>query len=245
MPDLPRSITGAAARVPVRLVYGLGLAPAAWTFWLGVNDQLGADPMKVLEHELGEWSLIYLVAGLAVTPLRDLTGVNLIRFRRAIGLLAFAYALLHLLTYGVLDQGLDWAAIWADVVKRPYITVGMAAFVLLLPLAATSNDASIRRLGAAGWRRLHLLVYPAAAGAALHYVLLVKAWPLEPLLYAGAVLGLIVYRGARKISRRTGARGGRARGSAPERGRGPGATVSGQTGAGPNHAEGSRVRVSR
>ena len=103
----------------------------------------------------------------------------------------------------MLDQGLDWAAIFADIVKRPYITVGMASFVLLVPLAATSNNASIRRLGGQAWARLHKLVYIAAAGGALHYVLLVKSWPLEPLVYAAIVAGLLAYRLVRRLKRAT------------------------------------------
>ena len=120
-----RQVNDVVQRVPRWLVYALGLVPAIAYFALGVLDQLGADPMRALEQELGEWALRFLIAGLFVTPLRQLTGVNLLRYRRAIGLLAFYYAVLHLTVYMVLDQGLDWAAIWADIVKRPYITVGM------------------------------------------------------------------------------------------------------------------------
>lgn len=211
---LSRGVTDAAAKVPVWLVYILGVVPGVWTFGLGLTDGLGADPLKVLEHELGEWALIYLVAGLAVTPLRQVLAVNLLRFRRAIGLLAFFYALAHLVVYVGLDQVLDWRAIWADIVKRPYITVGMAGFLLLLPLALTSNHASIRRLGGAAWSKLHMLVYPAALLAALHYVLLVKAWPLEPLVYLGLVVVLLGYRAVKKLTRkprtREGARPARA-----------------------------------
>jgi sulfoxide reductase heme-binding subunit YedZ len=193
-----RRITEAIGRfVPRWAVYTLGLAPAAITFGLGLTDQLGADPLKTLERELGEWGLRFLIAGLAVTPLRQLAGVNLLRYRRALGLLAFYYAALHLIVYMVLDQRLDWAAIWADIVKRPYITVGMASFVLLVPLAATSSNAAIRHLGGQAWAQLHKLVYLAAAGAALHYVLLVKAWPTEPLVYAAIVATLLAYRALR------------------------------------------------
>ena len=186
-----RQVNDVVQRVPRWLVYALGLVPALAYLTLGVLDQLGADPMRALEQELGEWALRFLIAGLFVTPLRQLTGVNLLRYRRAIGLLAFYYAVLHLTVYTGLDQGLDWAAIWADIVKRPYITVGMGSFVLLVPLALTSNNASIRRLGSEAWNRLHKLVYVAAAGGALHYVLLVKSWPLEPLVYATIVTGLL------------------------------------------------------
>ena len=176
------------------VLYWVGMVPAAWTFWLGIADQLGPDPMKALERSLGLWALRFLVAGLAVTPLRRLAGINLLRYRRAVGLLAFFYAALHLLTYTVLDQGLDWAAIWKDIVKRPYITVGMLAFLVLVPLAATSNKAAIRRIGGPAWVRLHRWVYLAAAAAAVHFVMVVKAWPAEPLVYAGLVALLLAYR---------------------------------------------------
>ncbi|HEY7384163.1 MAG TPA: protein-methionine-sulfoxide reductase heme-binding subunit MsrQ [Beijerinckiaceae bacterium] len=189
-----RAISDALRRVPVWLVYVVGFVPALVYFYLGVTDQLGADPLKVLEKSLGLWALRFLIATLTVTPLRETLGVNLIRFRRALGLLAFYYAALHLTTYLVLDQGLDWPRIWADIVKRPYITIGMAAFLVLVPLALTSNNASIRRLGAHGWARLHKLVYFAAAAGAVHFVLLVKSWPPEPLVYAAIVAALLAYR---------------------------------------------------
>jgi methionine sulfoxide reductase heme-binding subunit len=198
MPVTSRSISSTLQRVPVWLVYVVGFIPAVVTFTLGVMDQLGADPLKTLERELGEWALRFLIVGLCITPLRQAAGINLVRYRRALGLLAFYYAALHLITYMVLDQGLEWAAIGADIVKRPYITIGMASFTLLVPLALTSNNASIRRLGSR-WNRLHKLVYIAAAGGALHYVMLVKAWPKEPLVYAAIVAALLAYRGLRAL----------------------------------------------
>jgi sulfoxide reductase heme-binding subunit YedZ len=175
-------------------IYVLGMVPAAWTFHLAVVDQLGADPLKTLEQTLGLWALRFLIICLAITPLRRLGGPNLIRYRRAIGLLAFFYAVLHLTTYLVLDQGLDLTAIWQDIVKRPYITVGMLAFAILVPLAVTSNNLMIRRLGGVAWQRLHRLVYVAAAAAAVHFVMVVKAWPLEPLVYAALVASLLLFR---------------------------------------------------
>jgi len=186
-------------QVPKVAVYIVGFVPAAWLFHQGVNDRLGADPMRYLEQALGLWALRFLIATLAVTPLRQLLGVNLLRYRRALGLLAFYYAALHLVTYMVLDQGLDFQAIWADIVKRPYITIGMATFVILVPLAVTSNNAAIRRLGGQAWARLHRLVYLAAIGAALHFVLVVKSWPLEPLVYAAIVAVLLGYRLVRSL----------------------------------------------
>jgi sulfoxide reductase heme-binding subunit YedZ len=175
-------------------VYWLGAMPAIWAFYLAISDQLGADPMKSLERLLGLWALRFLVIGLCVTPLRRLGGPNLLRYRRAFGLLAFSYAALHLSVYIALDQGFDLAAVWKDIDKRPYITIGMAAFTILVPLAVTSNNAMIRRLGSAAWTRLHRLVYLAAGLAAIHFVMVVKSWPAEPLIYAAIVAGLLAFR---------------------------------------------------
>jgi methionine sulfoxide reductase heme-binding subunit len=177
-----------------RAIYSLGMVPAVWTFYLGLTDQLGADPQRTLEHTLGQWALRFLIVALAITPLRRLGGPSLVRWRRAIGLLGFYYAALHLTVYLVLDQGLDLAAIWADIVKRPYITVGMLAFTILVPLAVTSNGPMIRRIGAASWQRLHRLVYVATAAAAIHFLLLVKTWPGEPIIYAAIIASLLLAR---------------------------------------------------
>lgn len=174
-------------------VYTLGMLPAAWAFSLALTDQLGADPMKTLERFLGLWSLRFIVLGLAITPLRRFGGPSLLRYRRAIGLLAFFYAALHLTVYAALDQGFDIAAITRDLIKRPYIMAGMAAFAILVPLAITSNNAMIRRLGPT-WNRLHRWVYAAVALAAVHFLLLVKAWPAEPIIYATLIAALLVIR---------------------------------------------------
>ena len=182
-------------RDPVRRsIYLLGLLPAVWTFYLGIVDQLGADPQKTLERTLGVWALRFLILTLAITPLRRLGLANWLRWRRALGLLAFYYAVLHLTVYSVLDQGLDLGAIWADIVKRPYITVGMLAFTLLVPLALTSNAPMIRRLGGAAWQRLHRLVYLAAAAAVVHFIMLEKSWSAELILYAGLTTALLAFR---------------------------------------------------
>ncbi len=184
----------AALRVPKLAVYVAGLVPAAWTFYLGLQDQLGPEPIKTLEQELGLWSLRFLLLCLLISPLRRAWGVDLLRYRRALGLLAFYYAALHLSAYVALDHGFDWPAIGRDILKRPYATIGMAAFVILVPLAATSNNAAIRRLGATAWARLHKLVYVAAILAAAHFLLIVKSWPAEPLLYAAATAALLAVR---------------------------------------------------
>jgi methionine sulfoxide reductase heme-binding subunit len=197
---MPRPPSTSAKRLllgsdPVRrAIYIVGLMPAVSTFYLGLTDQLGADPQNVLERTLGLWALRFLILTLAITPLRRLGGPNWVRYRRTLGLLAFYYAVMHLSVYLLLDKDLDLAAIWADIVKRPYITVGMIAFLLLTPLAVTSNAPMIRRLGGAAWRRLHRLVYLVAAAAALHFVMLVKSWPAEPLVYSGMVASLLLFR---------------------------------------------------
>lgn len=176
------------------MIYALGLVPLALLVWQALSEGLGVDPVKTIEHRLGEIALQLLVAGLCVTPLRRWTGVNLIRFRRQIGVLAFGYAALHLLVWVTLDLQFRWSEIGADLLRRPYIMLGMLAFLLLVPLAATSNDGAIRRLGAAGWRRLHRLVYPAALLAGAHFVWLMKAWAAEPLIYLGLIAGLLALR---------------------------------------------------
>lgn len=192
--DVAGRLNGALRRVPGWVVYPLALVPLALLVWRAATDGLGADPVRALEHELGLTGLQLLLAGLLVTPIRRWTGVSLIRYRRAIGLMAFLYVTLHLLTWVFLDLQLRWAEIGADLVKRPYIIVGMLGFLMLVPLALTSNNASVRRLGAAGWQRLHRLTYVAVLLAAAHYLMLVKAWPLEPVLYAAAAAGLVGLR---------------------------------------------------
>lgn len=176
-----------------RAIYIVGMVPAVWYFTLGILDQLGADPQNTLERALGLWALRFLILCLCITPLRRLGGPNLIRYRRTVGLLAFYYAVLHLSVYVLLDRGLDLGAIWADILKRPYITIGMLAFAVLLPLAITSNSAMIRRLGSA-WGRLHRWVYVAIALAAIHFVMVLKVWLLEPLIYAAIVAALLLFR---------------------------------------------------
>ncbi len=175
-------------------IYWGGLIPAIWGFYLGFTDQLGPEPIKALEHLLGLWALRFIIAGLAITPLRRLGGPSLIRYRRAIGLIAFFYAALHFAVYVILDQGLNIAAIWADIIKRPYITIGMAALLILVPLAATSNNVMVRRMGAPAWQKLHRWVYAAAALGALHFLLVVKSWPPQPLIYGAIIASLLLFR---------------------------------------------------
>ncbi len=178
--------------VPAWLVYVLGVAHIVWLFWLGATGGLGVEPISALEHVLGETGLKLLLVGLAITPLRRFAGLNLIRFRRAIGLTAFLYITVHLTVWLVLDLQ-SFARIWSDILKRPYITIGMLGFVLMIPLAVTSNNWFVRKLGPI-WRRLHKLVYIVAVLGALHFVMLVKGFQIEPLVYLALVLALLAAR---------------------------------------------------
>ncbi|NOC94309.1 protein-methionine-sulfoxide reductase heme-binding subunit MsrQ [Ruegeria sp. HKCCD6604] len=187
-----QSINQTLRRIPVWAIYLLGALPAPWLFYLGLTGGLGVEPIEALEHRYGELALQLLIAGLAVTPLRRHVGLNLMKFRRAIGVLTFVYVALHLLVWLVLDVQLP-SQIWADILKRPYITVGMTAFLLLLPLALTSNNWSVRRLGLR-WRKLHRLVYAAALLGAMHYLLLAKGFQIEPLAYLAAIIALLALR---------------------------------------------------
>jgi len=200
--DLAAQVNGTMRRVPPGVLYLLGVVPFGVLVWQALTGGLGIDPVRELEHRLGLYGLQFLIAGLMVTPLRRWTGINLIRYRRAIGLLAFFYVSLHLTTWVVLDLQLRWSEIGADLVKRPYIIVGMLGFLAMVPLAVTSNNASVRRMGAASWARLHQLTYVAALAGAAHYLILVKAWPLEPILYARAAAGLVALRFLWKAQRR-------------------------------------------
>ncbi|NHO33706.1 protein-methionine-sulfoxide reductase heme-binding subunit MsrQ [Acetobacter sp. LMG 1636] len=172
------------ARKPVvsLFLYTLGFTPALWFFLLGVRNELGPDPVRSFEHTLGLWAFRFLLASLAITPLRVMFGVNLISYRRMLGLLAFAYAFMHVTTYIVLDLRFDFAILYRDLTRRPFLIFGMIAFICLLPLAITSNRMSIRKLGR-NWRRLHRLVYPALIAASVHFLMAFKTWHTDALLY--------------------------------------------------------------
>ena len=189
---LAERVNTAVRRVPVWLVYVLGLLPAPWFLYLGLTGGLGVEPIKALEHELGLFALQLLVVGLAITPLRRFAGVNLIRFRRAVGVLAFTYVALHLLVWLVLDVQV-LSRIWADILKRPYISIGMIGFLLMVPLALTSNNWSVRRLGPR-WRQVHKLTYIVVLLGAVHFVMLRKGFQIEPLAYLAAILILLALR---------------------------------------------------
>jgi len=176
------------------LVFLLCLVPLGLLVAGAVADDLGANPVEAITHATGEWALRLLLLTLAMTPLKRLIGRPWpIRFRRMLGLFAFFYAALHLLTYLWLDQGFDGQAIIEDVVKRPYITVGFAAFVLLVPLALTSTRARMRRLGRR-WQTLHRAIYAIGILGVLHYLWLVKADLREPLIYALVLAVLLLAR---------------------------------------------------
>lgn len=190
-----QTINGGLRRIPAWTIYIAGAAYVAWEFWRALN-QIGpylVEPINVLERAYGEVALILMVVGLMVTPLRQYAGVNLIKFRRAIGVTAFFMVLAHFLVFAILDvQSLG--RVWTEIVKRPYVTVGMASFLMLIPLAITSNNLSLRKMGAAAWRKLHKLTYPAAVLGAIHYLWLVKGFQLEPIIYFVIILGLVAMR---------------------------------------------------
>ncbi|HEY7841742.1 MAG TPA: protein-methionine-sulfoxide reductase heme-binding subunit MsrQ [Gammaproteobacteria bacterium] len=175
-------------------VFALALVPLGILIWRGVTGGFSANPIEDITHFTGDWTLRFLLVALSVTPLRRLTGWNrLIRYRRMLGLFAFFYASLHFLTWLVIDQFFDWDEIVKDIVKRPFITVGFTAFVLLIPLAATSNNRMVQKLGA-HWRTLHKLVYIIATLGVLHFLWLVKADIREPVIYGVILITLLVLR---------------------------------------------------
>jgi sulfoxide reductase heme-binding subunit YedZ len=179
-------------------LFALCLVPLARLVVFAVTGQLGANPIEFVIRSLGTWALTWLLVTLSVTPLRRLTGWNgLIRMRRMLGLFAFFYACLHFLAYVGLDQFFDLRAILADIVKRPYITIGVTCLLLLVPLAVTSTNAMQRRLGGRRWQRLHRLVYAIAVGGVVHYYWLVKKDVTQPVIYAvllGLLLGMRLWR---------------------------------------------------
>jgi sulfoxide reductase heme-binding subunit YedZ len=181
-------------------VFALCLAPALLLAWRGFHSGLGANPIEFITHATGDWTLRFLAITLAVTPLRKLLRwPDLIKFRRMLGLFAFFYGSLHFLTYVWLDKFFDWADIVKDVEKRPFITAGFTAFILLVPLAVTSTAGWIRRLGGKQWRRLHSLVYVSAIAGVVHYYWLVKSDITLPVFYGAIMALLLAYRAATKL----------------------------------------------
>lgn len=199
-----KAVSFALALLPLARLVAAGLAD-----WLNEGEPLtlGANPIEVITRSTGTWTLVLLLITLSVTPLRRLTGWNaLVRLRRMLGLFAFFYACLHFTTYIWLDQFFDPASIVKDIAKRPFITVGFTAFVLLVPLAATSTNAMVRRLGGKNWIALHRLVYPIAVLGVLHYWWLVKRDITQPAIYAVALAVLLALRARRTAPAKAGGR---------------------------------------
>ncbi len=191
--------------IPKWLVYLLGAAPGIYII-VGValalsgtydlfGSSLGIDPAKTIEHWLGELALQFFIATMSIRVLRDFFKLKLIKFRRALGHLTFFYVTLHLGVWLWLDLQWNWALMWSDIVKRPYITIGMAAFIILIPVMATSNNAAIKKYGPRIWQNIHKLAYPAILLGAVHYVMVQRVWELEPLIYLGVIVGLLAARG--------------------------------------------------
>jgi sulfoxide reductase heme-binding subunit YedZ len=200
-PGTTETLRAVALRAAKPLALVLVCVPFAWLAVDVALDRLGANPVEAVLHRTGDWALRLLLCTLAVTPLRRLTGWQWpARLRRILGLAAFAYAAAHAATWLLLDRGLVWEEVVADVLKRPYVTLGFSALVLLVPLALTSTRAMMRRLGR-NWQRLHRLVYPAAVLAVLHFVWLAKAGRLEPLVYGTALAVLLLARVPTRLRR--------------------------------------------
>lgn len=181
-------------RLPVWAVWAAGLIPLALLVWDTFMGGLGIDPIRDIEHRLGRTALYFLIASLCVTPLLRVAGISLMKFRRALGLLAFTYAGLHVFSWLTMDMGFLWAQMGRDIIKRPYLLLGMVGFVILLALAVTSNNASIRRMGGQAWRKLHKLVYLAAPLVALHWILALKVFPVTPGFWLVVILALLGLR---------------------------------------------------
>ena len=193
----------ARRRLVALLIFAASLVPLLLVVADALRGRLGANPIEAILDRFGYWTLVFVLLALVPTPLQKLSGWTWIApHRRMIGLFAFFYACLHVGTYVGVDQFFDWRAIFADVVKRRFITIGMLAFALLVPLALTSTDGSVRRLGYPRWKRLHRLVYAAALCGVVHFIWRVKADLREPLLFAAALAVLLAVRviGRRPLS---------------------------------------------
>jgi sulfoxide reductase heme-binding subunit YedZ len=185
------------------LIFSLSLVPLGYLAWRAWNQDLTANPIEYITHFTGDWTIRFLVFTLAVTPLRKILNLpDLIRFRRMVGLFAFFYGFLHFSTYIGVDKFFDFHEIWGDIAKRPYITAGFTAFVLMIPLAATSTAGWIRRMGGRQWQRLHRLVYVSAIAGVIHYYWLVKSDIRKPLLYALLVGLLLGFRAVATLANR-------------------------------------------
>jgi sulfoxide reductase heme-binding subunit YedZ len=198
-----RSPQPSSVRIVKGIAFALALLPLARLIIGFFLDKLGANPIELITRSTGTWTLTFLLITLSVTPLRRMTGWHwLLKLRRMLGLFAFFYASLHFTTYIWLDQFFDWPAIWKDILKRRFIWMGFSAFVMLIPLALTSTDAMVRRLGGRTWQRLHRLAYVIAICGVIHYWWLVKKDVTQPMIYAGVLLFLLAFRAAAAWQRR-------------------------------------------
>lgn len=195
-------INGWLRKIPAWPLYFLLPIPGIYTFVLALLNQLGPDPLYELIRTFGERGLQLIILTLLISPIRRWTGVSLLKFRRAIGLVSFYYICSHMLVWIAIDQGWNINTIIEEIIKRPFITVGMFGFLTLVPLAITSNNYSIRKLGALVWNKIHRLVYLAGAAGVIHYLLVVKAWPMEPIVYTLIVALLLAIRLWWKINKK-------------------------------------------
>lgn len=186
-------INRTARKLPEWPLYFVGFVPAAWLLWLGVNGGLGVEPIKTLEQTLGRIALQFLFASLMVTPLRRYCGLNLLKFRRPLGLLGFGYVCLHLATWLALDMVFLWGQIVEDLTERPFIIIGMSVFLMLVPLALTSTRKWIRRLGPR-WQVLHRLIYLAVPLAGVHFLMQERVWTVQLIVYLTLAFGLVAIR---------------------------------------------------
>jgi len=195
-------INGWLRKIPAWPLYFLLPIPGIYTFVLALLNQLGPDPLYELIRTFGERGLQLIILTLLISPIRRWTGVSLLKFRRAIGLVSFYYICSHMLVWIAIDQGWNINTIIEEIIKRPFITVGMFGFLTMVPLAITSNNYSIRKLGALVWNKIHRLVYLAGAAGVIHYLLVVKAWPMEPIVYTLIVALLLAIRVWWKINKK-------------------------------------------
>jgi len=178
----------------IKWIYFLAILPAVALFYRAFSGGLGVDPVKKLEHELGLLTIQFLVLTLLISPLRDLFKINLIKYRRSLGVMTFFYAFSHFSVWMLFDIQLLWDELIADIFRRPYISFGFLSFVGIIPLVITSNNNSIKKLGVRLWRKIHVLIYPASILAGLHFVMVKKVWELEPLIYTVIIVGLLIFR---------------------------------------------------
>lgn len=189
-----RDLADRLRRLPNGIVWLLGAIPMALLVWDIFTGGLGIDPVRDIEHRLGRTALYFVIGSLCFTPALRLFRINLVKFRRPVGLVAFSYAALHFATWIVLDMGFLWSQIVADIVKRPYLILGMIALTILTVMAVTSGNRVLRKLGPVRWRRIHRMIYAAAPIAVLHWLISHKIWPVWGITMGTAVLLLLALR---------------------------------------------------